>query len=244
MPSVPNGFTSDDRIFMWPIIEPEDGPTSDGEFWKQWGMILELERRWRLGEHPGAVRLSAWLEHGNWASYRTATALLLASPPNPNAPQGVEANIPAAAFDFRFKYGFGLNWEQEIAKNLGLFGRLGWQDGQSAAATYTDANWTAQLGVNVKGAAWNRPGDTYGLCGDLVGASRAQIHFLEAGGQGISNGDGKLTYGPEMQLETFYDILVAKDLHLALDYHLYGNPSFNQDRGPVNVFQVRLHWEF
>src|ERR1700733_9720337 len=108
-------------------------------------MVLELERRWRLDDHPGAIRLLAWLEHGNWASYNQATALLLASGPNPNTPQGVEANIPAVAFGYHYKYGFGLNWEQEIAKNLGMFGRVGWQDGQTAAAAYKDAAWTGQL---------------------------------------------------------------------------------------------------
>jgi high affinity Mn2+ porin len=242
MPSTPNGYTSDDRIFMWPI---ETGDyTSDGEFFKQWGMMLELERRWKIGDHPGAIRLQSWLEHGYWASYNQATALLLANPPNPNGPQGVELNIPAAAFGFHYKYGFGLNWEQEIAKNVGIFGKFGWQDGQTAPATYTDVDWTVQLGLSVKGAAWCRPGDTYGLMGNLAGASSQQIAFLHAGGQGISDGDGNLTYGPEMSLETYYDWAVAKNMHFALDYQFFANPSFNRDRGPVSVFLLRYHWEF
>ncbi len=74
-----------------------------------------------------------------------------------------KSTVPAAAFGFRSKYGFGVNWEQEIAKNVGMFGRLGWQDGQTAAAAFTDADWTVQLGLSVKGAAWRRPGDTFGL---------------------------------------------------------------------------------
>jgi high affinity Mn2+ porin len=242
MPSTPNGYTSDDRIFMWPI-EPGDH-TSDGEFFKQWGMMLELERRWKIDDHPGAIRLQSWLERGYWASYNQATALLLASPPNPNGPQGVEANIPAAAFGFHYKYGFGLNWEQEIARNVGIFGRLGWQDGQTAPATYTDADWTVQLGLSVKGAVWCRPGDTFGLMGNLLGASFQQIAFLHAGGQGISDGDGNLTYAPEMSLETYYDWVIAKNMHFALDYQFFANPAFNRDRGPVSVFELRYHWEF
>jgi high affinity Mn2+ porin len=243
MPSTPNGFTSDDRIFMWPI---EPGEVTDtGEFWKEWGMMLELELRWKIEDHPGAIRLQAWLERGLWASYNQATAYLRAVPSNPNTtPQGVETNIPASAFDYRWKYGFGINWEQEIAKNVGIFGRFGWQDGQTAPATYTDVDLFVQLGMLIKGAAWCRPGDSFGLCGNLAGASRQQIAFLQAGGLGISAGDGNLAYGLETNLDIFYDIAISKNTHFGLNYQLYANPSFNRDRGPVNVFLVRYHWEF
>ncbi len=242
LPSVPNGFTSDDRIFMWPV-EPGE-KTSDGEFWKEWGMITELERRWRIEEHPGAIRLNAWADYGRLASYSAATPLLLANPPPPNTPAGAEITVPAAAFAYRLKYGFGVNWEQEIAKNVGLFGRLGWQDGHVAAAAFNDADWTVQLGVSVKGAAWHRPGDTFGFLGNLVGASSQQQAFLKAGGTGILNGDGNLSYDSEKSLETYYDIAVGKGFHLALDYQFFADPAFNRDRGPVSVFAGRLHWEY
>jgi high affinity Mn2+ porin len=242
LPSVPNGLTSDDRIFLWPV-EPGE-ITSTGEFWKQWGMILELERRWHVEDHGGAIRLQAWVDHGNLASFNVATPLLLASPPPPNTPAGAEITVPAAAFAFRFKYGFGVNWEQEIAKNFGVFGRVGWQDGRVAAATFTDADWTVQLGMSVKGAAWRRPGDTFGLVGNLVGASSQQEAFLKAGGTGILNGDGNLSYDCEKSFETYYDFALGKGCHLALDYQFFADLAFNRDRGPVNVFGARLHWEY
>jgi high affinity Mn2+ porin len=242
LPSVPNGLTSDDRIFMYPVESGEK--TSDGEFWKEWGMIVELERRWRIEDHPGAIRLQAWLDHGYLASFNAATPLLLASPPPPNTPAGAEITVPAAAFAFRYKYGFGVNWEQEIAKNLGIFGRVGWQDGHVAAAAFNDVDWTVQLGLSVKGAAWHRPGDTFGLLGNLAGASPQQQAFLKAGGTGLLNGDGNLSYDCEKSLETYYDIAVGKSVHLAIDYQFFADPAFNRDRGPVNVFQGRLHWEF
>jgi high affinity Mn2+ porin len=242
LPGTPNGLTADDRIFAWPI-EPGE-ITSDGEFWKQWGMILELERRWRIEDHPGAIRLQAWVDHGYLANYNAATALLLASPPSPNTPQGVEITVPAGAFSYQYKYGFGVNWEQELVKNVGMFGRLGWQDGHVAAAAYTDADWTVQLGLSVKGDAWRRPGDTFGFMGNLVGASSEQQAFLKAGGTGILNGDGNLSYAPELSFETYYDIAITKSTHLAFDYQFFAHPAFNADRGPVNVFEARLHWEY
>jgi high affinity Mn2+ porin len=241
LPGVPNGFTADDRIFMWPV-EPGE-VTSDGDFWKEWGMITEFERRWRIADHPGAVRLQAWIDHGYLASYNAATTLLLASPPPPNTPQGVELTVPAAAFSYRSKYGFGVNWEQEIAKNVGMFSRLGWQDGETAAAAFDDVDWTVQLGVSVKGAAWHRPNDTFGLLGNLAGASSDQQAFLKAGGTGILNGDGNLSYACEKSLETYYDIAIGSGCRLAFDYQFFADPAFNSDRGPVSVFGLRLHWE-
>jgi high affinity Mn2+ porin len=242
LPRLPNGFTSDDRIFMWPV-EPRE-ITSNGEFWKEWGMILELERRWRMDDHPGAIRLQAWIDHGFLASFNAATRLLLASPPPPNTPAGVEITVPAAAFGFHSKYGLGVNWEQEIAKNVGTFARFGWQDGHIAAAAFGDADWTVQLGVSVKGAAWRRPGDTFGFLGNLVGASSQQQAFLRAGGTGILNGDGNLSYACEKSLETYYDFAIGKSCRLAFDYQFFADPAFNRARGPVNVFAVRLHWEY
>jgi high affinity Mn2+ porin len=241
LPGLPNGFTSDDRIFSYPV-EPGE-VTSDGNFWKEWGMITELERRWRICDHPGAIRLQAWVDHGLLASYNAATTLLLASPPSPNTPPGAEITIPGAAFSYRSKYGFGLNWEQEIAKNVGTFARLGWQDGETAAAAFNDVDWTAQLGVSIKGAAWHRPADTFGLLGNLAGASSDQQSFLKAGGTGILNGDGNLTYACEKSLETYYDIFLGAGCRLAFDYQFFADPAFNSDRGPVSVFGVRLHWE-
>ena len=161
MPGVMNGFTADDRIFCWP------GAGSGGDFWRSWGMMTEFERRYKLNDHPGAIRLMAWLDDADFASFAVATPLLLANPPPPDTPPGAGITIPPAAFANRYKYGFGLNWEQELSKTVGVFSRLGWNDGHEVAWTYTDANWSLSLGASVKGARWCRPDDTVGLAGIL-----------------------------------------------------------------------------
>jgi high affinity Mn2+ porin len=125
-----------------------------------------------------------------------------------------------------------------------VFGRFGWQDGRTAAAAFNDVDWTVQLGVSVKGAGWRRPDDTFGFLGNLAGASSDQQAFLKAGGTGILNGDGNLSYDSEKSIETYYDIGISKCLHLAFDYQFFADPAFNRDRGPVNVFAARLHWEY
>ena len=231
MPADKNGFTGDDQYLMNPHMG------AYGPFLRSWAMMTELERRWSIKAHPGVIRFLAWLNEADMASYSAATANLLANPNN------VEADI-AAARAYRFKYGFGLNWEQEIVKNIGMFSRLGWNDGHEETWTFTDVNWTASLGLSVKGEAWHRPDDTFGLAGVISGASRNNQKFLEAGGLDMLDGDGALTYGPEKVLETYYDFAVWKTIHAAVDYQYVVDPAFNQDRGPVSVFGARLHWEF
>jgi high affinity Mn2+ porin len=237
MPGQMNGFTADDRIFMWP------GGGDSGYFWRSWGMMTEWERRWKIDGHPGAIRFMTWLDSADFASFDVATALLRKNPPPPNPPQGAGSTIPYAAFAYRYKYGLGVNWEQEINKNVGVFARWGWNDGHEVAWTYTDANWSASLGLSIKGAAWCRPNDVVGLAGVFSGASPDQQQFLKAGGTGILNGDGNLSYDCEKTLETYYDFPIGKSAHFTMDYQFVADPAFNRDRGPVSVFAVRLHLE-
>ena len=81
-----------------------------------------------------------------------ATPLLLANPPPPDTPPGAGITIPPEAFAYRYKYGFGLNCEQELSKTVGVFSRVGWNDGHEVAWAYTDANWSVSLGASIKGA--------------------------------------------------------------------------------------------
>ena len=157
--------------------------------------------------------------------------------------QGAGADVTAASA-YRFKYGFGLNWEQEIAKNVGVFSRLGWNDGQEEAWMFTDVDYTASLGLSFKGEAWHRPGDTFGLAGLANGISPVEQEFFEVGGLGILAGDGNLNYGWEKILESYYDAAVWKTVHAAVDYQFIDDPAFNRDRGPVSVFGLRLNWQF
>jgi high affinity Mn2+ porin len=229
MPREKNGFTGDDQILMAPQ-RGEYGP-----FLRSWSMAAELERRYRLHAHPGAIRFLAWLDEANLASYEAARSILLAYGP------GADIS-PARAY--RFKYGFGLNWEQELTKSVGLFSRLGWNDGHNETWTFTDVNYSVSFGVSVKGDAWFRPNDTLGVGGIVNGASRQNQQFLAAGGTDMLSGDGALTYGWERVLETYYDFSIWKSLHGALNYQFVSNPAFNRDRGPVSIFGARLHWEF
>ena len=170
---------------------------------------MKFEGRYSVNAHPGAIRFMPFLDEANMARNHAATPILRAN--------GAGADISAAQA-YRYRYGFGLNWEQEIARNVGLFSRLGWNDGGDQAHAYTDVNWTASLGVSVKGDEWQRPDDTFGHGSIVSGASRSNQQFLAAGGLGILAGDGALSYGSEKVLETYYSFQIWKTIYATVDY--------------------------
>ncbi len=217
-------------FFQMPKVA--NGVAQDQNYLKAWGMVAEFERRYSLNNHPGALRFLTFLNQAHMGNYQDAVD---------NAARPADI---AATRDYRYKYGFGLNAEQEVVTNLGVFTRLGWSDGHTEAWVFSDVDRTATLGASLKGAAWRRPEDTVGLAGALNGISRSHKEFFEAGGTGILAGDGALNYGWEESLETYYDFKVWQTLHATLDYQFVNNPAFNRDRGPVSIFGARLHWEF
>ena len=150
MPGEMNGFTADDRVFCWP------SQGSGGDFWRSWGMMTELERRWKLNDHPGAIRSMLWLDSARMFSFAEVTPYLVANPPPPHAP-GAGVTVPPQFFNYRYKWGFGMNLEQEITEKRRRVSRYGCNDGHEGAWTYTDANWAASTGVAIKGAALASP---------------------------------------------------------------------------------------
>lgn len=228
LPGSKNGFTADDRLLMIPAAG------SSGKFFQSWGTAVEIERRYQLGALPGAVRVLGWADEANLLNYRQATLLLRA--------HGNHADLTAARA-YRYKHGFGLNFEQRLTTTLGVFSRLGWNDGQSEGWMYTDAHWTASLGTRLIGSRWHRPGDSAGFAFVASGASRSAQAFLQAGGTDILSGDGALSYGSEKLTELYYSFPVSPSLTATPDFEYARNPAFNHARGPVPIFALRLHWQ-
>ena len=61
---------------------------------------------------------------------------------------------------------------------------------------------------------------------------------------GFFLGDGRLRYGQEKIIEFFYNVNLAKNSTVTLDWQNMKNPGYNLDRGPVNVIGFRLHQTF
>ena len=206
---------------------------ADPSYLEAWSMVTELEGRYAVATHPGAIRVLTFLTRGHMGKYQDAL----------NAPERPADTTPFRG-GFHVKYGVGLNMDQEVIQGVGVFTRLGWSDGHTDSWMFTDVDRTASVGVSIKGGFWQRPEDTVGMAGVLNGLSRVHQDYFAAGGLGILVGDGTLSYGWERLLEVYYDVHIWKGLHAALDYQFVVNPAYNRDRGPVSVLGARVHWSF
>ncbi len=209
-----------------------NGTSMDKSFTRSWSTVFELEHRHTLAERPGAVRGLVFLTQAQMGSYADTVA-----------DPALGGNILATRA-WRRKFGFGLNAEQEIAPDLGVFLRAGWNDGQNQTWMFTDVDRTISTGLSLKGRAWGRAEDTIGVAGVVNGISLDHRRFLAVGGTGITVGDGSLNYAPEILLETYYDARLPWRTHAMLDFQFVTNPAYNRDRGPVPIVGARLHWEF
>ncbi len=217
-------------IFTVPRVS--NGFATDGHFLKAWQQVAELEERYELFGHPGKVRFLGYLESANMGSFP-------ATLDNPSLHEDITKTRR-----FRYTYGLGINFEQEISKDIGAFLRAGYRDPNYEFWQYTDISRSLALGLQIKGSAWCRPNDTFGLADALDGLGHAQRKYFGAGGLGILVGDGKLHYGLENVIETYYNLEVFKGVNVTLDYQLVVNPAYNQDRGPINVFMARFHFQY
>jgi high affinity Mn2+ porin len=200
----------------------------------QW--IGEIERRYDLWGHPGKVTVTGFLTRGRMGSFEDAIALA--------AVTGAPANI-AAVRQYQSRGGMSMNVEQEITSYLGAFVRAGWADGNVEPYEFTDVDRTVAAGLSVSGKLWARPDDTVGIAGVVNGISGVHQAFLNAGGLGILIGDGQLPHpGLEQIIEAYYSYALSSATKVSLDYQFIANPGYNTDRGPVNVFAGRFHWQF
>jgi hypothetical protein len=139
------------------------------------------------------------------------------------------------------KFGLGLNIEQELTNEIGFFSRIGWNDGKYASWAFTEIDQTFTAGLSVKGNWWKRGDDIFGIAIANNGISDGHSNFLKDGGYGFIIGDGKLNYGHETIIETYYNAKLLKFLWFSFDYQFVKNPAYNKDRGPVHVFGLRAH---
>ncbi len=137
----------------------------------------------------------------------------------------------------------GLNLEQEITSDIGLFSRLGWNDGKTESFAFTAIDRLRAGGVSVTGTRWHRHFDTAATELTVSGLSAVHAQYLAAGGLDFLIGDGRLNYGPEYVWETYYSARLVPGFFTTVDEQYVVNPAYNQDRGPVWVSSIRLHIE-
>jgi high affinity Mn2+ porin len=191
------------------------------------------------------VRLLVFCNTAHMGDYREAIAAA--------AGTGLAPVVSSTGRDGRQKYGFGVNAEQPLADDgdTGLFMRLGWNDAATEDFAFTEVDRDVSLGGQLSGVHWRRSDDQLGVGLSDSGLSDPHRAYLAAGGSGFTLGDGRLNYAHEEIFEAYYraqwswTVFTAPiRLQLTPDFQYIQNPGFNQDRGPVRFYAVRLHLEY
>jgi high affinity Mn2+ porin len=217
------------------VAEPRvaNGLRFDRRLFRDRGDVFEGELRGKISGHDGAVRVLHYRNHSDSGSYADAIA----------AARGGTPDVTSVHKPGTLKYGFGLSADQEISKDVGVFGRLGWNDGKTESFAFTAIDNLATVGVSVGGRRWRRKDDT--VASEWTTSGLADIHrqYLERGGLDFLIGDGRLNYGRETIWESYYSAQLTGWLTASLDVQRVWNPAYNRDRGPVWIEGLRLHIE-
>ena len=201
---------------------------------------LEFQHNLLLNNRKGMIRLLANNTYSRAPSYAdginaiaTQDTFLL------NVIKGAEENNKYGGH----KFGLGVNLDQELWNGIGVFTRMGWNDGKYASWAFTEIDNSFSMGTSIKGIPWKRPDDVWAIVFVTNGLSADHRTFLGNGGYGFIIGDGRQNYSRESILETYYSILLSAHFWLSFDYQFVNNPAYNKDRGPVHVFGFRGHIE-
>jgi len=220
MPKVANGDT-----LVW---KPWQAHSENWEYELRYGLIPGK---------PGVIRLLAYTNYANMGIYRDAILQfdehLVSHPEITNHPWHITR-----------KYGFDINLEQHLTPNLAAFGRFGWDNGKTESFAYTEVDQTFAGGIGAYGAMWHRSHDRAGVA--LVSNAICKWHqeYLADGGLGFLLGDGRLNYGRENIIETYYTAHLWRGIYVGPGLQHIVNPGYNRDRGPVLVPTFRAHVEF
>lgn len=223
-------------------LQPNMLPT-DYNLYRHHGDQAEIEHRHEWNGQPGSVRLLTWRNRAILARYDDAIAYGNSVNWAPD-PQYGRQYIFKVRNTEQIKYGLGVNADQALSDDLGVFVRAMWSDGKTETEAFTEADRSVAAGVSLKGTRWGRPQDTVGLALARNDLSADRRHYLENGGISFFIGDGALNYRPETTLEGYYSWNISKGVWLGADYQRIANPAYNAERGPVNVYGTRLHLEY
>ncbi len=215
--------------FLVPV--ESNGIRLDWTFLRRFADVAELELPYSLAGRKATVRVLGFRNRVTAGAYDDALAASLAAP-----------DISAVRRE-QAKRGFGIGTQAELTDSVEAYVRAGWSDGRTETFMFTEIDRSLAAGALVKGAPWGRASDKLGIAGYVNGLSRAHRDYLAAGGLGFFLGDGRLSYAPERILEAFYSVGVNKYWSASLGYQRIHNPGYNRDRGPADVFGVRLHAE-
>lgn len=213
-----------------------NGPKLSTDPYDGFALNGEVSRSIKIRGKQGNIRLLGFYNATLAARYSTAIRLSKTYGTKPDISRADTSGFTNS------KYGVCLNFDQQLSNTFGLFGRVGWNNGESATWCFTEIDQTATVGLSANGNKWNRPADDCGIALVANGISQDHQKYLEIGGYGFILGDGTLAYAPEFVCEVYYSFKpLRQGIWFTGDYQFCLNPGYNADRGPVNIFSFRLH---
>ena len=129
-------------IFDEPIVS--NGADLDTTF-TQFQWVGEIERRYELWGQPGKLAVTGFLTRARTGSFADAIALATLT--------GGPADI-AAVRRYQSRGGVSLNIEQQVTKELGVFARAGFANGDVEPDAFTDIDRTVAGGLSFTGKQW------------------------------------------------------------------------------------------
>jgi len=247
------------RAGVYQLAQTPGSTKIEPEIFRQFMAVSELEARYELLAQPGALKFLFFSNNGYFSKFEDDIAYAFAANLFPPSVGSVRRRGQ--------KNGFVVNLAQQLAPGVGFFLRGGMNDGRYETIDYTDINASLAGGFVFDGELWSRPDDRIGLAAGASAISDGFARYLQLGGLGSFVGDGsaiegrlpryylpgepgsptgtgRLSYGRENVVETFYDYAITDWLEATLDYQFLANPGYNTQRGPVNLFGLRLRAEF
>ena len=201
---------------------------------ENYGDQVELTREHKIYDQPGAIRALYFRGNAFMSNYRDAINL------------GIQTNTTPDILNTRYGqqsfWGYGINLEQALSDDIGVFARWSWNTGRTETQTL-DISQSLSGGVSIKGTSWGRSEDVIGIGYAVSGISASEIEYLQRGGMTAFIGDGNLQYEREKVFEAYYSIKAYKGVYLTADFQRIENPAFNSARGPINIFGLRAHIE-
>ena len=220
-----------------------NGRDLNWQIFNTYGDQIEVERQHNIADLPGKVSVLAYRNRMILARFQDATNYVLA-----NNAQGTQA-INNVRTNYQYKTGIGVNGEQALTKNLGIYGRAFTSDGHTETMSFTEADNSISVGMGLNGTSWSRPKDTVGISMMQNGLSSYRKNYLQNGGVSYFIGDyagpgQTISYRPERIGEVYYNATVIKNVLAGLNFQHINNPAYNSARGPVNILSFRIHAEF
>jgi high affinity Mn2+ porin len=220
-----------------------NGRDLNWQIFNTYGDQIEVERQHNIANLPGKVSVLAYRNRMILARFQDATNYVLT-----NNAQGTQA-INNVRTNYQYKTGIGVNGEQALSKNLGIYGRAFTSDGHTETMSFTEADNSISVGMGLNGTSWSRPKDTIGISMMQNGLSSYRKNYLQSGGVSYFIGDyagpgQTISYRPERIGEVYYNATVIKNVLAGLNFQHINNPAYNAARGPVNILSFRIHAEF